>query len=44
MLYLLGKFSSYFAGGGLGALFALHTHTFTVAYDEWGPIPGSEKA
>ena len=38
-LYLPGKFSSCFEGGGLGMHRSPFTHTH-CALHEWGPIPG----
>ena len=39
-LYLPGKLSDCFAGGGLGMHHPPFTHTH-YAYHEWGPVPGS---
>jgi len=41
-IYLPGKFSGCFAGGGYGMQHSPSTHTHTLcAYHERGPIPGS---
>jgi len=36
LLYVPGKFSGYFAGGGWVQVFSLHTH-FARIYHEWDP-------
>ena len=43
MIYLLGNFSGFFAGGGWVHDSPL-TYTHTCLYHEWGPTPGSEES
>jgi len=44
MIYLLGNFSAYFAGGGWVHDSPSHTHTYICSYHEWGPTLGSEES